>query len=154
MPRAPLQVLVIPFRNTDAGLEYAVFHRADEAIWQFIAGGGEDTETALMAAQREAAEEAGIAGARRWLELDARASIRRTEFAQTEHWPTTLYVVPEFAFGVEATGDTLCLSHEHDEVRWCTYAEAQALLGWDSNRTALWELNERLLPAGTVPSVG
>lgn len=33
---------------------------------------------------------------------------------------------------------------EKREFKWCTYDEAIKLLEWDSNKTALWELNERL----------
>ena len=35
-------------------------------------------------------------------------------------------------------------SHEHDQVEWLDYGEARGKLTWDSNRTALWELGERL----------
>jgi broad specificity phosphatase PhoE len=38
----------------------------------------------------------------------------------------------------------ITLSREHTDYRWVAYAEAARLLRWDSNRTALWELNERL----------
>src|SRR5882672_8901989 len=61
MGRAPFQVLVFPFRRVQAGrLEYAIFRRADIDAWQGIAGGGEDDETLIEAAIREAREEAGI----------------------------------------------------------------------------------------------
>lgn len=36
------------------------------------------------------------------------------------------------------------LSSEHKEYRWVEYDEAMRLLKYDSNKTALWELNERL----------
>ena len=36
------------------------------------------------------------------------------------------------------------LSDEHPEYRWLKYDEAHKMLKWDSDRTALWELNERL----------
>ena len=50
MPRAPFQVLVLPFRETDDGsIEYALFHRKDMDIWQWIAGGGEGEEIPLDA---------------------------------------------------------------------------------------------------------
>ena len=52
--RAPFQILVIPFRRTAAGLEFAVLRRSDADYWQFVAGGGEDDETPLQAARREA----------------------------------------------------------------------------------------------------
>src|SRR5215216_3724181 len=61
MARAPFQVLVLPFRIVDTStFEYALFKRSDEPYWQGIAGGGEDAETPLAAARREAFEEAQI----------------------------------------------------------------------------------------------
>lgn len=29
-------------------------------------------------------------------------------------------------------------------MKWCSYDDANKLLEWDSNRVALWELNQRL----------
>jgi dihydroneopterin triphosphate diphosphatase len=40
---------------------------------------------------------------------------------------------------------SLTLSDKHDEFRWLAYEQAQDLLKWDSNKTAIWELNERLV---------
>ena len=145
MARDPLQVLVIPYRqNSHGGYEYAVCHCAGSTQWQFVAGGAEDAEAPLAAAIREAAEEAGIPAGRNWITLDAMATVPRTAFPSATHWPTNLLVVPEHAFAVAADGLTLTLSHEHTEVRWLPFEEARTLLTWDSNRVALWELNERL----------
>lgn len=145
MARQPLQVIVIPFRETSsAGYEFAVFHRADGSMWQFIAGGAEGGETAEQAARREASEEAGIAEGARLLRLDSRASVPRTAFGPTEHWPKDLLALPEYSFAVEVGDQELELSHEHDRIRWLSFEEATALLTWESNRLALRELNERL----------
>jgi dATP pyrophosphohydrolase len=38
----------------------------------------------------------------------------------------------------------LIISREHDGWGWCRYEQAWEILTWDSNRVALWELNERL----------
>jgi len=53
-------------------------------------------------------------------------------------------MIPEHCFAVDAGGSTITLSNEHTECRWLSYEQAFSLLKWDSNRTALWELNERL----------
>ena len=145
MPRAPFQVLVFPFRPTANGnWEYAIFRRADLGWWQGIAGGGEDDETPLDAARRESSEEAGIPLASRFIALDTTASIKVSWFRDFEQWGDR-YVIPEHAFGIECEPDTaLTLSDEHDEVRWLPYDEAEPLLRFDSNRTALWELDLRL----------
>lgn len=148
MARAPLQILVFPFRAAaGGGFEYAVFRRADGdgTVWQAISGGAEDDETAEAAARREMAEEGGIDPAAPLIALDARASIPAHGFAASAEWGADVYVIPEYAFAVRlAPGQALALSHEHAEHRWLAYDDARALLSWDSNRVALWELHTRL----------
>jgi dATP pyrophosphohydrolase len=45
MPRAPFNVLVLPYRLRGDVFEFAVFHRSTVEMWQFVAGGGEDDES-------------------------------------------------------------------------------------------------------------
>ena len=145
MARAPIQTIVIPYRKKfNCEFEFAVFHRTDNSMWHFISGGAEDKETAFEAAKREAKEEAGIAEGCRWIKLEARASIPRTAFSPTSHWPKNILVVPEFSFAVDVTEHEIKLSEEHNEMRWLSFIQATKLLKWDSNKVALWELNERL----------
>jgi len=67
MPRAPFQVLVLPFRkNRHGDFEYAIFERTDKPYWQGIAGGGEEGESPVGAAKREVLEEANIPEAARY----------------------------------------------------------------------------------------
>jgi dATP pyrophosphohydrolase len=151
--RAPFQVLVFPYRRTpEGGLEYALFRRADAGFWQGVAGGGEslessDTgqETPSEAARRETWEEAGIPPGAELLPLSTVESIRVTEFAESAQWGEDVFVIPQHCFGIKADGCDIVLSDEHSEFRWLPYAEADALLRFDGNKTALWELNQRLL---------
>lgn len=149
MVRAPFQVLVFPYHVREDGERlYAVFQRRDDGNWQAISGGGEDAETPQEAARREAWEEAGIDPGSVFLPLDAMASvpvIHFTDFRDRED----LFVIPEHSFGVEVTSDAVRLSREHDEVAWLPYADACSRLRWDSNRTALWELDRRLRQSRT-----
>jgi len=146
MARAPLQTLVIPYRILlDSGLEFAVLQRADSDTWQFVSGGAEDNETSEQAARREAFEEAGIPFSLPLLRLDSRSSVPRRAFPSATHWPKSVYVLPEYAFAVNVGSHEIILSTEHREIRWLGFTEATPLLTWESNRTALWELNERLL---------
>lgn len=135
---------MIPFRRRSADLEFAVLRRADTGWWQFVAGGGEDAETPLQAALRETVEEVGISGPGPLIPLDSMATIPRDSFDAASLWGPSVYVVPEHCFAVDATDRTLVVSGEHTELRWASYEEARTLLRWDSNRNALWELNERL----------
>ena len=67
MPRSPFQVLVLPFcKNRYGDFEYVMFERTDEPYWKGIAGGGEEGESPVGAAKREALEEANIPEAARY----------------------------------------------------------------------------------------
>ncbi len=142
--RAPFQILAIPYQIVDGSPKYCVFHRADHDQWQFIAGGGEDNETPLEAAKRETIEEGGV-HADKWIELKSLAYIPITIISEKrrQHWDKNTYVIPEYTFGFECKKD-IQLSHEHTECVWLTYEEANQKLKWDSNRTALFELNCRI----------
>ena len=150
--RAPFQVLVIPYllSNSD-GPMYAVFRTPgyESAFWQWIAGGGESGETPIQAARRESAEEAGISTTAHFMTLKTISSIPVFNFPGTD-WPDDLDVVPEYAFAVEIDDPVLTLSSEHVEYRWLDYRGAIEILKWDSNRTALWELQRRLIREGRI----
>jgi dihydroneopterin triphosphate diphosphatase len=83
--------------------------------------------------------------------LDSMATVPVEGFAARDEWPSSLYVVPEYAFAVETVKDPT-LSPEHSGFCWASYYEAHDLLRWDTNRTALWELRERLARADLPPS--
>lgn len=141
--RAPFQILAIPYRRKN-GCQFCVFHRSDIDQWQFVAGGGEDDETPVEAAIREIREETGIA-VKSILPLTAMAYVPASVISEKhrQHWPRDTYVLPEYAFGFLSDQD-ICLSKEHTGCEWLSYDEAMQRLTWDSNRTALYELNCRL----------
>ena len=139
--RAPLQILAIPFRIADDEPLYCLFRRSDSNYWQFVAGGGEDTETPIEAASREIFEEAGVK-AENIIKLTSMCYVQADIFKKRHlyNWPKELYVVPEYAFAFECNDD-IVISHEHTECVWMSYEEARNKCKWDSNRTALYELN-------------
>ena len=143
--RAPFQILVIPFRRTERGPEFCVLRRSDAGWWQFVAGGGEDDESTLEAAERETSEEIGIAAKGRLVPLDSMATVPKDSFAAADEWGDDLYVVPEHYFAIDVGADEPALSAEHTEYKWASHNEAREMLHWDSNRNGLWELSERLL---------
>ena len=142
--RSPYQVLLFPYYINDKGIEYAIFHRSDEDWWQAISGGGEDGETIMESAKREAWEEGGISKDLPYVKLDTVNSIPAEEFADSIYWNENIYVIPENCYGVEIIDKQLILSHEHTEYRWVSYNDAISCLKWDGNKVALWELNKRL----------
>lgn len=144
MARAPFQVLVLPFRKIGDSFEYALFCRADNKCWQGIAGGGETGETPLEAAKRETFEEAGILRDADFISLDSICSIPVIHFRDRENWNDDLYVIPEYSFGTNCTAQEITLSNEHYNFGWFPYSEAIEKLTFDSNRTALWELDQKI----------
>jgi dATP pyrophosphohydrolase len=125
-------------------VRYALFRRADADYWQGVAGGGDAGESPLQAAQREAAEEAGLAGDYEFVALDACATIPVVYVTGEFTWGPDVLVIPEYAFGVRVEDAALTLSHEHTEYGWFSLDDAAKAVQWDSNRTALWELDHRL----------
>ena len=146
MARARYQVLVIPYCIMDGQARFCVFRRNDLDIWQFIAGGGEDEDASILeSAKREAFEEAGIPVTCDYSPLDTCCSIPANCFKNAEViWGKECFVIPEYTFAVRVESAFLQLSHEHTEYNWLTYAEAHTRLQYDSNKTALWELNRRI----------
>jgi dihydroneopterin triphosphate diphosphatase len=149
MARAPFQGLVYPYRRISADtFEYALLKRSDAGYWQAIAGGGEDNETPLEAAKREACEEAGISANLPCLQLDTVEPVPVTEFRDSYLWGNDVYVIPQYCFGVPVEDGQIVLSREHTEYAWLTYEQAYNLMKYDGNKTALWELDKRLRGRG------
>jgi len=143
MSRQPINVLVFPyFINEEDKIEYAIFKRSDGNWWQGISGGVEGNENIIDAAKRECWEESRIDRNSSYIKLDAVSSVPRNIF--NYNWDTDVYVVKEYSFGVKVNSKELILSDEHEEYGWFSYDECISLLKWDSNKTALWELNRRL----------
>ena len=145
MTRAPFQVLVFPYIKDQQGLiEYAIFRRSDGDYWQAIAGGGDERETPRETAMREVQEEVGILEDCDIVALDCKACIPAIAVTGEYTSGDDVFVIPEHAFGVRVKHRRLKLSKEHTEYKWVGYEQAMSMLKWDSNKNALWELNERL----------
>ncbi|MGX8698812.1 MAG: NUDIX hydrolase [bacterium] len=142
--RAPFQILAIPYRLKPT-LQYCVLHRSDIDQYQFVAGGGEDTEKPIEAAAREIYEETS-AKAARIVPLTSMAYIPANVIAKSARalWSPDIIVIPEYAFGFLCEAE-ITVSREHTGFEWLGYQEAMARLTWDSNKTALYELHCRLL---------
>ncbi|KXI48543.1 MULTISPECIES: NUDIX hydrolase [Bacillus cereus group] len=143
--RAPYQVLIFPYIITNNSIQYAIFKQSDYGYWQGIAGGGEDGETPIESAKREAFEEAGIIRECPYVKLDSVSSFPVEDVVGGFFGGEDVYVIKEFSFGVKVPIKSIELSREHFNYKWLCFEEAVKLLKWDSNKTALWELNKRLL---------
>lgn len=147
--RKPIQILVIPYRkNTKLNcIEYCLFLREDLNVWQGIAGGVEDNETVEQSARREMFEESNIPYNSDLIELSSFVSMPSINISGTR-WEKKIYIVKEYSFGVRADNIKVEISDEHKSFKWVDYSDAMKLLRWDSNKNALWELNERLCKNG------
>ncbi len=149
MARAPFNVQVFLYRQTDAGdFEVALFKRSDAGFWQGVAGGGEGDETPLQAARRETCEETGLLPDAPFLQLDTVMPVPVTEFSASHLWGDDLYVIPQYTFGVLVGDDPIVLSREHTEYRWLSYVEARRLVQFEGSKIALWELDRRVRGLG------
>ncbi len=142
--RAPYQILAIPYKIINGNILCCILHRADTDHWQFIAGGGEDKEIPIEAARREIFEEVGIE-IRNIIQLDTICFIPANCISEKhrKNWSEHTYVIPEYSFAFKC-GNEIILSKEHAEYKWVDYKEANKLLTFDSNKTALYELKCRL----------
>ena len=142
--RSPYQVLVFPYKKVKGEYKYAIFLREDMNVWQGIAGGVEENENIMDAAKREAFEEANISKEAKFIKLESYTTMPVTNVAKDFVWGENTFLIKEFAFGVNAQNENIKISFEHINYKWVNYETAQSLLKWDSNKTALWELNEKL----------
>ncbi len=140
MSRLPYQVIVIPYRFNDT-LEVCVLKRKNVEMYQWVSGGGEDSEIPYEAACRELMEETGVVSVD-LTSLSSTASIPSFIFAEVvQNYPHNM-VVPEYSFACEV--EEVHLSDEHESYEWLSYEKAMEILTWDSNKTALYELKQRL----------
>ncbi len=140
--RAPFQVLVFPYQILNDQPRFLIGQRSDNGVWQAISGGGEGSESFLEAAKRELKEEASLVGYN-WQQLDSMCMLPKVYYAGHENWANHQFVVPEYSFSVQVSTEPQ-LSNEHTKFRWCSFHEASELLAYDSNKIALWEINQRL----------
>ena len=122
----PEEALVVVYRP---GPEFLVALRSPErhGYWNPIAGGIENGETAEAAARRELEEESGLVVSGRFERIPLDLSYTRPEGVS----------VPLHAFLAEAPESwEPVLDDEHVDYRWCSAAEADALLTYPEPRQA------------------
>lgn len=149
--RQPINIHVYLYRKNQSNeFEYAIFQRADDPkCWQGVAGGVEEGETIAQAALRESFEEAGLPAGSPLYPLDTVSYLPSGIFAVHDQWGKDVVVCPMYFFAIPFTGNVL-LSDEHLDMRWCTYQDAYDLVYWHDQKTALWELNQRLLRGNLI----
>ncbi len=142
-----MQVLVIPYKMIDGTPQYCILKRSDADYWQFIAGGAEDEETPLEVAKREAFEEAGLENTLLYYKLTSTFHVPADciSLKHRQYWSADIFVLPEHCFAVNVDSKPIKLSSEHTEYCWIAYEKAKGMLFWQSNITALFEINNRII---------
>ena len=146
--RKPKNVLVFLYRYNN-GIEYCLFYRSRGRFYQGLSGGVEDLEELEDTVKREVYEETGIV-VKNIMKLDTISSIPGINVNKNFNYKNNIYVVYEYGFGVKIDNEDIKLSSEHKEYKWVSYDEAIKLLKYDSNKTALFELNERLIHCESI----
>jgi dihydroneopterin triphosphate diphosphatase len=141
--RQPYQILAFPFVKEKDNYYYAIFKRKDLKVWQGIAGGGEKDEKPIETTKREIYEEVFVDKILRYIRLASVFTIPAEKICGLK-WGKKIIMIPEFAFGVELSSRRLKIYSEHTQYLWLSYKSAINKLKWDSNKLALWELNQRL----------
>jgi 8-oxo-dGTP pyrophosphatase MutT (NUDIX family) len=124
------------FRISEAGeLQILLLHRSPARIypgvWQCVTGGLEPGEHVVDGALREVVEETGI-GADDIAEL---YTLDQVNVFFAEHVDQ---LMTEAVFAAQVRPETrVTLSHEHDDLRWVSAAEARELVVWPAYRTAI-----------------
>ena len=143
--RLPKQVLIVTYRVKNSEIEYCIFKRKDLKCWQWISGGMEDFDKDLIdTAKRELYEETSIKDTVVIESLEIVTKIPVVNVVGDFMWGKDVFYSEEYGFAVDISNQKISLSNEHEEYRWVNYAQAQELLKYDSNKSALWELNEKL----------
>ncbi len=136
--RRPEEVLVFVRR----GEEFLVLRRSEKqgGYWHSVAGALEEGESYAEAAARELLEETGLAVEPVDLRRPYAYSLEDEGWRLWELPAGTEKILVE-CFIADAPADwEPALDWEHDEHRWCTRAEAAALLFWPEVRELLLEL--------------
>jgi 8-oxo-dGTP pyrophosphatase MutT (NUDIX family) len=123
---------VYVLRGAGPGLECLTLRRGAggrcPGSWEAVHGHIEPGETPAAAAQREVAEETGLAPVRLY-------NLSRVELFY-RHRPDEVALVPVFAAFVDSTA-TIRLSAEHDGYEWLPPPAARARFAWPRERRAL-----------------
>lgn len=147
MARMPLQVHIYLYRkNKHDQYEYALFQRSENSLWwQGVSGGVEDGETPVAAALREMGEEAGVMEEVPLYPLESISYLPVFLFDDEVQraWGREKIVIPMYFFAAPYGGE-IRISSEHTAFKWLTFEKAYDLVYFHDQKTALWELKERL----------
>ena len=111
-------------------------------LWQGVSGKIEDGERIVDAALREVREETGIQGA-------AIEGLYSLDFVASFLWDPSDAVMTSVYFALRAGADVEpVLSHEHDDHRWLSIADAMSASVWPAYREGIERVRACVLDPG------
>jgi dATP pyrophosphohydrolase len=126
------------FRSDPDGLKLLLLKRAPgrlfPGLWQPVTGGLEDGETIVDGALRELVEETGIDPTG----IEALYGLDQVNLFHADHLDA-LQAEAVFAAQLRA-GVEAVLSHEHDDQRWVSPADAASMVLWPAYREAIRQI--------------
>ena len=124
--------------TTHRGIEILLLRRSPgriyPGIWQCVTGGLEGDERVVDGALRELEEETGIPAR----DIETLYGLDQVNLFHAEH-ADTLLAEAVFAAHVRS-GVEPQLSHEHDDARWVSPAEAREMVVWPAYRAAIEQI--------------
>lgn len=122
----------------DGGLEILLIRRARDrmypGLWQCVTGRLETGETIAGGALREVVEETGIRAA----DIEG---FFETDIVNWFHEATIDGMWSEVVFAARVRPETVpVISDEHDDLRWCSPADAHELVLWPAYHRAIEQL--------------
>ncbi len=141
--RSPYQILAFPFIKEGENYYYAIFKRKNTGIWQGVAGGGEEGERPIDTVKREVYEEISVSSGVEYIRLASTTTIPAENIRGME-WGKEIVMIPEISFGIKVFSKDLVIGEEHSEYIWTNLQDAMEKLRYDSNKSAIWELDYRL----------
>ena len=139
MPAIVSRVIEVCIFRRQQGLpQYLLLRRSEKdslypGVWQLVTGSVHEGERAVDAAKREVVEETGMNVARFWV----------VPLVNSFYVPVndTVHMSPIFAAEVDPAS-IVRLSHEHQELRWCSLVDAYETLVWPAHRAAVQLVHE------------
>ncbi len=137
--RAPIQVLVYPFKQAEERIEFLLLKRTEErgGFWQGVTGHTERGEKTIDVAKRKLLEETSFIP-KFIFQTECSYNIVVGEEMKDQYPPDTTELT-EYVFlaRIDQEDYPKIDSLEHGEWKWCSYEEALKLIKWEENKKAL-----------------
>lgn len=132
----PIKIEIIVYREMNNVLSFLLLKRSptDGSFWQPVTGTLQINESIIGCLSRELKEETGL------IEI-----FLEPKFIYSFAWIREEETILELVYTVKIRNDSIVLSNEHTDCRWCTYSQAVRLLKHKENRIAFSHLKKLVL---------